>query len=268
MKQSTLPLSIALEDYQLEGFFNFDGLSVYVKGFFTKFGAVVSSTSLLPEALLMTDVDKATKKINATSRVVMSDYEIYAPEYLDKDMTGYLTVLSEVFTELSTIEKDLLTPLYMWLAGIYSNPDDASKIWINLPSAHTKVDLHTDRLHQFFNDTSGDSLHRRPFYDIFKDGAEFFSCSDQLKNLTNASMSVVTGTLLKKVKQIADLVDKVNTAENQKGLQDLPTEKVKLLADVVYRAAREMELLALVMFQIKVSSQAYNETVKKINNDL
>lgn len=268
MKYTAIDLTSDLDAYSLEGFFNFTGIANYIKGFFPKFNTIVTSASLMPSAIIKTDSEKAIIKIKAASRIVLSEYMIYAPEYLSKDIVGYLTILANVLAELKNIEKDLLHPIYMWLANIYSDPETVNKIWVNLPPAHSTVLKHSEKLHNYFSVEGSDGLHRRLFNDIYKDAQNLATADKVLSDLGKEAGLIMTNTLVKKIDDIVGLTAELNRNSDQKALQNLPAEKLKYAADVIYRAASELELLAIVLFQIKVTTFAHLETVKKINSEL
>jgi hypothetical protein len=262
---ATLPLPT---EYAVEGIFDFPALSKYISGFFGKFNSIAKDGAMLPTIIPKPEVLTAVKKISALTPVNREAYQVYGPEYLTKNFTGYLKLLDEAFSELKTIEKELLIPIEMWIANMISNDEYSKKVWTTLPSAESKISKYSETIHKYLDDSADDNLHRRPFSILYGTADGLIEADLLLRDLSQQSGSMLDGTLTKRTDSILKLMQQLLDKKNGNQLEDLTPDKIKSISNVVLRAARELELLAVILFQIKISAAAQEQTVKKINKEL
>ena len=257
------------DSFATEGFLDVSELSNYFTGFISKVVGIFETKKLIPFAFVRNDLRSAVALINKRSKFELENFAIITPEYIDGSIVPYLQALREVLAELSNIEVRILKPLENWAANMLTTPGYADKLWLAMPTADKKVEEYSDKLHAYFNDSVGDGVANRSFMAVYGDGNGLTHAATLVEDLTTQSMKMLDGKLSTNASSLAKFIHNLSeksTAANE--VHNLPEEKIKPIIALVIQAARELELLAIVLFNIKTVTYAHSETVNKINNQL
>ena len=258
-----------LPEITTEGIFDLSKFSNFFTGFISKVLSIFDTKALIAIPVSSPAVQEAVKLINARSTFDLGNFSIITPEYISGAIYPYLETLYEVAIALSSIEERLLKPIETWAISMLTIPGYVDKLWLNLPINDNRVDSYTEKLHQYFNESVGDGVATRKFADVYVNGAGLEAASLLIDKLAALSTQLLNGKLSTKAANVAELIHQLSTrtdVANQ--LSTLPEEKMHPIADLVIQNSRELELLAIVLFNIKTASYAHSETLLKINNQL
>lgn len=252
-----------------EEFFNITYLGNYFTGFVTKLTGVLNTKALIPHAFIGSDLMSAIQKINKRTAGDLEHFTVVTPEYVVGLIVPYLTVLKEVLIELMTIDSRLLSPLEKWAANMLTDPTYGEKAWITLPQPDKKIDTHIEKLHQYFNESVGDGTTTRTFNSVYGDSAGLKTAGTLIDELVKLSTKVLDGKLSEKATSVSKLIHRlVENKDVANNINNLPHQKMQAVVELTIQAARELELLAIVMFQTKTASYSHSETLSKINKQL
>lgn len=254
-------------DYALEAF-DMGGMAKYFSGFTHKFVDILS-TKLIPFSILHSELNNVLNVLSKHTRTSLENFVVYTPEYVSGKLTPYYETLLEAFGELKDVEKRLLLPLEKWAGLMISDPTFSEKVWINLPVKDNRVQTQLDNLQKHFNSSAGDNIANRYFEDVYVDSNGVKEAYFVLDKLISESMDMLDGKLSAKSKSLSALLTRLADDKNVANkLHDLPDEKIKPITELVLQAAKELELLSIVLFNIKTASYAQKETYKKIMTEL
>lgn len=255
-------------DPSMEGFLNVPVLTNFFSGLMAKLNGFFGN-DLIPVGVNAFTLDKSIRLLKGLNKNDLTHFMVYAPEYIDKDFPAFLNDLTEVMNELVNIEKQILIPLEQWAGNIITDPDYVHKIWTALPTKNDGISKHTEKLHKHFNESAGDGVAQRPIFALYNSVDGLKQVSELLKPLIEQSMKLLDGKLLKRANEVSALLMRISREEKYaKELRELPVAKIKPIVELTRQAALELELLSICMFQIKVSSYAHNENLKKISEQL
>lgn len=256
----------------MEAFFSLPNMSGYFNGFIDKFSSLFNARSLVPVSLVKTDYKTSVFLIKKYTKLDLEHFTVIVPEYVDSKMNLYLDMLREVLIHLQDVEKDLLVPLERWVGSMITDPEYSSKIWVNLyvPADRTaKLEIHKEKLASFFSETKSDHMTNRPFFEMYDSAEDFDKSCDSIENLTKLTLKFLDGKLSKRATDVAKQIHKLSEKkEVANDISEIPYEKIKPIIDLTLQIAKELELLSIVMFQVKCASYATEETIKKINEEL
>lgn len=256
-----------IDSFALEAF-NIFGMSNYLSGFITKFNDVLT-TKLIPFITPKSDHEIAVKILTNYTRTQLEHFTVYTPEYVSGQIVPYLKTLTEVMTELSNVEQKLLVPLEKWVANMLTDPTYSEKTWVAIPTKDNSVEKHTEELHKFFNESSGDDVCFKTFEQVYVDLNGFKEADKLIEPLVALSAKILDGKLTARAKNLSATIMRLTENKNSaNSLSELPDTKVKPIIDITLQAARELELLAIVMFQIRCVSYSQKQSTKKIIDQL
>lgn len=267
---NALEISSNYTDYSLEdGTFNLVGLSNFYTGFVSRVSAIFNGKKLIPITFGQSDLQKAVDIIKKYSPTALEHFAIVAPEYIDGKLVPYVDTLNDVLDELSGIENNLLKPLEQWAANMVTDPEYGEKAWTSIPNKTTNIDKHTDELKKYFNESVGDGVANRLFNNTYVDSKGLELVSSGIEKLSSKSMHLLDGKLTNRADNISMLIRKLTSEENVANkVNSIPPQKLKSIVNLVLQTAKELELLSIVLFQIKTLSYSNTETIKKIINQL
>ena len=244
----------------LKAFNNFFG------GFIDSLTKVFDAKRLTPLMQGKTDVYDAVKNIEKCTVFDLEHFIVPTPEYVVGLIVPYLTVLEEVTTELLTIDDRLLTHLEQWAGNMITDKEYVNKVWINMPEKSNIVEVNSDKLHKYFSDAAGDGLNGQLFINVYKDAKGLKEADVMLEKLVALSCRALNGKLIERANSVAKMIHRLsNDNRVDSALSQVTADKLKPITELTIQAARELELLAICLFQIRTVSYAYNETLTKIN---
>lgn len=241
----------------------------YVNGFMGKISKMLGDLSLIPVPFIRSDLDNATIRVMRTSRAALERYTVVTPEYLKGDMIGYLHTLTDVLTALMTIDKQLLIPIEIWCDKMLSSKAYVDQPWLSLPAPTNNVEVHQEVLKAYFNNSVGKGMDNKPFSDVYTNVSEFKDCSAVLDVLNKMALKALDGKLNRRAKNISDAIGRIGKSDRlREAMSRLPESKISTIATLTVECAKQMEMLAIVLYQIRIAGTAFNETVNKINKQL
>ncbi len=255
--------------YSMEDSFNFQEMSNYVINFVNKITNVFNNKKLTPTVVSFFESGTATNLLKKYPLYNLEHFTVITPEYITGDLIEYYKVLEKVLLELSTIQKRVLTPLEQWVAYSLSDPNYTDKVWINTPLGETAIKDYSEQIHKYFNTSIGDGVTNQLFIDTYKTPDRLKEATKILDDLSKLAIKLLDGKITKQVETIAVLINKlIQKKDITNKINNLPFEKMKPIGELTLLAAKELELLAIVLYQVKIASYAHEETIKKINNQL
>lgn len=266
-----------IEDpYVIEGTLGLEGVTLdmpkftsYVTGFMDGICDIFKNPGLIPIPFIRSDLDVAVIRLSKQPRIRLDYFTVVAPEYLSKDFPEYLQTLQDVLTQLLTIEKRLLQPIEIWCEKMLGEKDFAEKAWVMLPGLTDEVQVHQDTLKGYFNGSVGKGIDNKKFYDMYSNVPRFKESSLVIDELNKLAQKALGGKLHDRAKNISYQIDRINKKEKLVAvIKTLPEGKIATISALTYECAKQMEMMAIVLYQIRVAGQAFKETVQKINKEL
>ena len=255
------------ESISMEAFLDINGVSNYVSEFF---GRLVSffDKRLAPNSVKK-ELTKGNVGLVEKNKKLLSTYLVYTPENIDKNFVEYLTTLKTVLDELKTVEKDDLIPLEQWAANFISSEVFAKKTWIFLNKKESNIEKHKTELQKHFNESIGDSIATRPIFTVYGNSEGINKATSLLIDLVDISNSLLDGSITKRADSISVLMRKIATDDKVKErLLAQPEEKIKPVIELIKQASLKLELLSIVLFQVKNAAYSHNESMEKIKKEL
>ena len=266
-------INIEKLDIGVEGIFDVGALSNFLNGYFPKIVGLLDARKLVPIALNKTDFNQAAGLLGKRSSYDLSYFTVVSPEYLDGYMKDYLVTLREAIRViLSPVDglPVMLTTLEKWAANVVSTPDFLNKVWMLDPYRDDKeVAYHIKTVATFFNQSAGNGVDNKPFLKVYKSMEEYKEVVTVLADIETLSLNALDGKMSAKATSVTNLIAKINSDEKLRtALSNVPAEKLKPVLDRVIAAAKNMEFLAILLYNAKTAAYAYSETVKKVNKNL
>jgi len=255
--------------YSMEDLFNFLELKNYFTNFISKIVNVFSNKDLTPQPVSLFETSIAVKLIKRYPLYNLEHFTVITPEYITGDIVSYYNVLNSVLAELTTVKQRVLDPLEKWAGYILSDNEYVNKIWPSVPLGEKVINQHTNQIHQYFNTSVGDGVNNQLFIKTYKTSENLKEGGAVLDNLVNVSVKMLDNKIIKQTEHIAELITKITQKKpTNDSLNRLPFEKLKPIGDLTLLAAKELELLAIVIYQVKIASYAYTQTINKINKEM
>lgn len=257
-------VEISLEDgYPLID--SFKAMQGYMANFFNKANIVLKSPDIKPAIYIDHDLRDAVKILDKQSSLTLMHFTVIVPEQLNGNMTGYLKDVETIYDLLSTVENRLLIPLENWAANIISTPGFDEKIWMDLPRKFIDIEKTKKDLSKHFNNSVGDDYADRLFKEVYGNTHQMIACYAQTKKLNEHVLMLLDGRLTTRINKITELYDRIlKISQTNTMVSKLSHEQIRPLAAVMLQAAKEIELLSIVMFQIRAVNWGETQTIDKI----
>lgn len=241
----------------------------YVSGFMAKITSIFADISLIPIPFIRSELDTAVARLYKAPRIVLDHFTVVTPEYLSKDMPDYLQTLQDVLTQLLTIEKRLLTPLDIWCEKMLTDKEFANKAWLMLPPLSNEAEVHQNTIKQYFNNSVGKGIDNKKFMDMYAAPIRFKEAGALIDELNKLSHTALGSNINKRAKSISSQIDRISKDQSlSKTISELPSGKIATISALTYECAKQMEMMAIVLYQIRVAGQSFKESVQKINKEL
>lgn len=252
-----------------EGIFDIDALRSYVTGFFSKVNNIFHAKNLIPNHCSNLTTKTAIDLLRKRSSYDLEHFTIVSPEYLDAKMINYLTIVTDSLNKLATVEQRMLLPLEQWASLIVTDPKYVDQPWLRLPTDYADIEGFKAKLATCFNESVGDNVDNKLFIDVYTNADEFNVCANMLDELITKVTKLLDNRLSLRIDNIAKLIAQLKgKKEIADKLSEQPEAKMQQVINAILQTAKELELLAVIMFQVKVASYAYAQTVEKINQQL
>ena len=242
----------------------------------TGFGTVVVdnakrfiNSSMVARFVPSANLSAASKKLERIPYATLDKYVIRTPEGVNGPMVPYLEVLDRAADDLLDIRDRLLNPLKQWLGRALTHPGFVEKVWMDADIRFIDVENHVNTLAKHYDDKVGDDISFNYLHKVYPKPSDFHTAQGMINDLVKESAILLGHDIPKLTEEISVLVKKL-IAANEKAdyLEKMPSASAAKLSDMLYHAGREVELLSIVLFQIKVASVAYEESVDKIIAEL
>lgn len=223
----------------------------------------------IPIAMFSSTTQTAARKIEKQQYAVLEKYIIRTPEGVVGPMVPYLTTLLSAAEDLETIDERLLKPIKMWCAKALTNPGDIDKAWMDKNVKFIDTVKASGQIGKHFNDKVGDMISFASIHQVYPKSGDFKQAGDIMEKLLKISIDVQGKNITAIAEEINTLVRKLVAAQEQEEyMANMSGTTLIMLADRLHQTALEIELLSVVLFQIKIASVAYSESVEKINKEL
>ena len=220
-----------------------------------------------PNKSFLYDADSKLDKKGITNLV---GYMVYTPEGVSCNIPEYLSQVKIALIKISDLETRLIEPLKQWAGFMLSDNDYHEKVWVTLAVPERPIDDILKPLQKCFDGKQTDNLMQ---FDIVKAypnlSLDLKLSSDLLNELIKSSMNVLNQDIATKVASLYGLINRVSSDSDIKAKLPL-IEKKKMIKviNLTYQLANEIELLAVLLFQVKLASFAHNKTLEKIKKEL
>ena len=244
----------------------------FFTGFISKFTNFFTNKELIPVSTSKYEIEKSRILVAKYSKLQLENFKVIIPEFLDTKMLPYLEMLLKSITELHDVEKDLLIPLDHWVAHMLTDPSYGEKLWVNTVLDYDRVhklEANKNKLNEYFNSAKGDHTSERPFYEVYGSVKELVDCSNEIEKLTALTMKFLDGKLTTMVENLSKNLSRLDKKEDvANNLSNINVDKIKPITELVLQAAKELEFLSIILFQIKSVSFCQEETISRINSQL
>lgn len=218
--------------------------------------------------IVSSDVKIALKKLNEAGMENLKEYVIFTPEGVKNEMVPYLDVLMDAIIELSSIKERALKPLLLWVTNILTDPTYADKVWVNTNIESVDIKKIIKPLVKQFDDSQGDDLDRKTLLEVYPSTKEFSTTYKLLEELNKISSKVMASNLDKETEKLGNMFIKLRNEDMENRFKNTHPKLIQLVSDKLFNTAKELELLSIMIFQVRVATTAYNNTLQKIYKEL
>lgn len=212
-------------------------------------------------------VGKAITRLNSVGMGNLNHFEAISPEGMRGEMLPYLKTLSVAMAELSTVKGRALIPLQKWASNILTDNTYATKIWLSTNVDNVDLKKVLKPLQKVYSDGEGDDLTRNKLPAIFPAPKDITACAEALGNLNILSLSVMDDRLEELAAGVSELF--ILLKEQKDTLFDETDPKVmKIVAQAIFDTGKELEALAVLVFQVRIAGRAFNASMDKIIDQL
>ena len=272
LAQATIPLAnvtelnLSITTTDMEDFPSFVKIKSFVSGLVDHISGFFDGVSPIVYTVAQRDVRNAISKIQKIKTHNMGGFAVIVPEGLIGGMVNYLQFLNSSITEISSIDARLLRPLEMWAGNIISNKEYKDKIWVNTFGDYVDLPAIKNRLKKFFS-PNGNKVpsNTAKYYDVYFDNNDLQDVNVLISKLIAYSDELINSNLHKRVVSVAKLLHEIVNSDT---LNNVDIKKLKPIIDITGELAAELELLSILIFQVKAAGEAYTQTIAKINTQL
>lgn len=209
----------------------------------------------------------ALKKIKSTGMGIAGELLVSTPEGVIGEMVPYLVALDNAMEELSSIDKRVIRPLQQWAGNVVADASYMEKVW--LQSNVTTVDIRplVKDLSKHYDDRASDDLTEVPLSNRYPVGKDLETASELLTGLNDKAEAVLALNLAELATITGDLLNDV-TRELSKDNSKEAKRVLKQVSELSYQAASEIELVSVLIFQIKVAVESHNRVLDRVRYNL
>lgn len=221
-------------------------------------------------AISPTELKAAVAALEPIPYSSMARYVIRCPEGVAGAMVPYLKALQTILLRLHDVDARVLVPLNRWVGQVLANPKHAEKAWA--PDGFispAEMDKLVKPLEKHFVERYGSDVVMRPVHKVYPKKEDFEEAGEILIGLTDIVSAIMSKDLLGKAEEIAKNVKRLVELNDERDiLENAQKRTLATMSMAIYDAARELEVISVLVFQVKVAITAYEETLKKINLEL
>tara|TARA_Y100001960_G_scaffold258491_1_gene277970 strand:- start:387 stop:1163 length:777 start_codon:yes stop_codon:yes gene_type:complete len=193
--------------------------------------------------------------------VNLKDMRVPAPQGLKTTYAAYLSDLESAWGMLEKIDTDLLQPLSKVLAKLANKPEN-----LKVPTAFRPSDIRStllaanpeDFMALLARNFDGGKEQSRKFGKVYRGARDLDDISTKVEALNQQIDSVSRRKVSRLIETIRESSDEIAAAE----VHDVVSEH---LSDVLYRAAKWVELYGVFMLQAKALNECVVLTAEKID---
>lgn len=256
---------IGLEEFQF-----FNKLVVSVRSAKDNLYTIFNKDHLIGEIPNASMLYDSSKTLESKNKVELSKYVIYTPENVSSPMPDYLTQVKIALNRIKDLEVRLLDPLKTWAGLMLSDSSYIEKVWVTTAVEERNIKVVLEPLQKCFDGKQTDELEQHSILKAYPNLAiDLKICSDLINELIKEGMGVLNKDIVTKSTNLYNLMNRVSNDPDIKAKLPL-VEKNKMLKviNLTYQLANEIELLAVLLFQVKIASYAHNKTLVKIKKEL
>lgn len=214
------------------------------------------------------DVESLASKSEFKS---VGEITIYQPVGFKDNYLPYSEFMVTLLLELRDIEKRLVQPLTTYLSKTLANNDYTDVVWIDKNIKLLDSDKLIKQLKGFFtNDINRNAdTDVVKFKDVFHSFSEISKTQKAINEAEKIAKSIDLSSLIKAENKLSDVITlwiKEATVNDRVITNNKPN--IKLLAEVIESIATETELLSVALYQFTVLQVAYNDSLKKLKDNL
>lgn len=249
-----------------------DGFNAFTKGAKDALeGIMRDPLGKNPQALVFGNIDvndsRVVKVFKARPYTTFDDFLIRVPEGLVGQMRPYITSLHATLTLLSSVDERLLDPLVQWAAGILARPERASQV-LNADrgrSVVADIDKELEKMKKLFSGTRSDEMSHGYLMKVYPSPEDFKETGAIINSTVELCSKILKKNLSKKATDTSAILDELLKEHMRSGiLKDGRKALLVSLSKLTYETARELEMISVLMFQVKAVNQAHIEAIEKL----
>lgn len=201
------------------------------------------------------------RSVEKVSYASLRETKVYVPAGLAVNYKTYLAVLEPSIKINEGLLPRILIPFARWLAEAINNPEQLKRV---SASSIRSFDPHNldkvlEELGECFD--KGSNANKVPFKQAFARNADVKEVFEETENLTSRFIAIDRSRVIAKVDEISDNLD-VLIARIEEGDEEynIGGNTEKLLSQLAYTMAREVEFYGSVAYQLTQLTTALNDT--------
>lgn len=253
-----LSVEFAVQDFKIDFLKNFKLVS---DGFINLF----KSNRFTPQLMASGKFFLAKNKLSAHKEHQLKLFKLIVPENVISPIDVVVTCISGLIPNLSTIEAEMLDPLVDWSNKILGDREYAGKVWVLKDKPKLDVDSAYRKLRVHFDDRRGSGQGDVEFYKAYSTVSAFIKTNEDIEELEKFANSMLNGKLIYKMQLITD---NLRAIYKEGYVNNLADTKIGPVKDLALNAARAIELLSIILFEIKSITYVHGKNIEKINQNL
>lgn len=260
---------VALEAFQVAGVNLSELLRRTFPSLHAAFGRITTAFSPSDPAVKLDAHENTFVRLVATKTYLqLSPLKAYVPEGLDETYLNYAGVLDQAVKH-SVEGVDRLSRFSTFLALLVTNRDQQLTTKTN---AKTYIGLEKDReglnkeLGQAFK--NGSHTTDVTYGDVIARNSDWPGVFNATEKLTREINAVDRKALIAKVKETADLMEKITKMAQSGSLDNVTPEVLQELADGAYQIASELEFFSITYYRVLAYTTAVNRTISEMTRKI
>lgn len=259
-----LPETVSLEEFKLTEF------QTSFNSAFSYFNKMVINKPLEFFKNNFTSVGMAVKKVNTHHIANLDKFTVYTPEGMTGFFIDYLNVIQLNLAPLLDIETRLVDPILNWVQSNLNDKYYVNKLWPLVTAKTINLEKSYTQLKTVIDGSVNDQTVVRSIKVTYRTANEIQDCSKLLTDLHDSCLIMLNNKLNEKLTKIYTLTKElINNKEFNQYLKDPKVlNKVQQVNLIIAQAAKEIELLSVLIFQVNLAITAHDNNIKKINDSL
>lgn len=252
------------EAVTLESLKAFSRLLVNLRGFIKR--RILPSNAVVQE-VYESDIKRTAKHLAKTPYSKYVDMEIQVPEGLplDRTMDSMIAMLIEVTRDLTDVETRMLIPLEQWCSNVIATPGYGTKLWTDTRIKAADLKKIRKSLQDYYDAKLSDALSMRRLEEVYPTSKAFLDSGGTLREVVDLINEAVQGKINERVDNIAELISDITGSQDEVlPLDGVKGSTLKKVATMMYSAAEEVELLAVLTYRVQSAALGYNAALDKM----